>query len=122
MATGPRSRTPGADTKTLTLNGYRVASFGFDTWRWRFGIEPGAEYDRLAVKDRRRDRRGRSLEEESPEAGFQAEVRSLARRVDASEPLDPASARTLQRTAGNQATLRHLGEGQPLEGATRARM
>ena len=73
------------------------------------------------MKERRRQRGpGSAAERES--ADLEADVRALARRIATSRELDAPSVRTLQRTAGNQATLRHLGEGQPLDGRTRARM
>ena len=50
-----------------------------------------------------------------------AGVDHVTNRLASAQPLDAASIRALQRTAGNQAVLR-LGLGQPLDGATRGRM
>jgi len=74
------------------------------------------------VKRRRQDRGRGSVEAAGPALGLEGDVRALARLVHSGQGLDASAVRTLQRTAGNQATLRHLGEGQPLEGPTRARM
>ena len=75
------------------------------------------------VSARRRRQRGRGHEDEAADlVGPDTGLKALTDRIASPEPLDAPSVRTLQRTAGNQAVLRQLGEGQPLDATTRSRM
>lgn len=72
---------------------------------------------------RRRRQRGQGHEDEAANLlGPDTDLKALTDRIASPEPLDAPSVRTLQRTAGNQAVLRQLGEGQPLDATTRSRM
>jgi len=70
---------------------------------------------------REHDSQRRQDEEAAVRQPGGADVEHVTDRLASAQPLDAASIRALQRTAGNQAVLR-LGVGQPLDGATRGRM